>query len=352
MEYRRLKDVALKDFVGDRVFLTFLARNIQVRLQKDNVTKYIVLDMCDKDTVVEARLFGAQDYVIELLAEGKVYNAAVDIKPYDRSPSGYSCIIYNIDISNLTYESFVDWSDNIENSRIILENTLQVYYDTIYGKIAYNMIVSNWQKFCVWTAASGMHHTQLGGLIVHTAEVIQTCECLAEQYNLRYGQDFINKALLMCAACIHDIGKIHELNVEVTSGKTEYSDESYLETHIMRVLSDIDIMAYKLGFGRQSYLPPDSDDEEDGVKSEETLQYEVECVKLLKHCVAAHHGKLEYGSPILSSIPEAFILHLADNLSASMFRYKKALKEGNRTSSQWAADGKLKYYIESSKLSE
>ena len=39
----------------------------------------------------------------------------------------------------------------------------------------------------------------------------------------------------------------------------------------------------------------------------------------LEHCILAHHGKLEYGSPKIPSLTEAIILSTADNLDAKVF---------------------------------
>ncbi len=42
-------------------------------------------------------------------------------------------------------------------------------------------------------------------------------------------------------------------------------------------------------------------------------------VDLLQHMVLAHHGTLEFGSPRLPAIPEAFVLHYLDNLDAKVW---------------------------------
>ena len=38
----------------------------------------------------------------------------------------------------------------------------------------------------------------------------------------------------------------------------------------------------------------------------------------LKHCILAHHGELEYGSPKKPALVEALALNLADNTDAKM----------------------------------
>jgi hypothetical protein len=45
----------------------------------------------------------------------------------------------------------------------------------------------------------------------------------------------------------------------------------------------------------------------------------------LKHCILAHHGELEYGSPKKPALVEALCLSFADNLDAKMETMKELL---------------------------
>lgn len=350
MEYIRLSEADLKNKVGNRVFVQFLARDVSVRLQKDKVTKFISFNMVDKDTVIEAKLFGAKERDIETIKEGVVYNAAIDIKEYDKAPSGISCLLYNYDLSNEQPESFVDWAEDLDQCQKIIEDILPYIIETYYGKIAYPILAENWAKFARWTAASNQHHTRLGELLVHTSEVVALSDELADYFNEKYGDSFINKPLLLSAAMIHDLEKINELDVNTNSGKTEYSTRSVLSTHIMDILADVDIQAYKLGLGRQITEENEVGEDED-TKTEEQLADEKESIDLLKHCLAAHHGKLEYGSPIVPSIPEAHLLNMADCLSADMYRFNKVMKEldPGKMSSVWASGTYRNTYKDSTK---
>lgn len=350
MEYIRLSEADLKGNINNRVFLTFLARDVSVRLQKDKVTKFVNFNMADKDTIVEARIFGASDDAIALVQEGKVYNAAVDVKPYDKSPSGYSCIIYNMDFANDAPESFVNWAENLDQAQKAIENILPDIINTYYGQIAYPILVNNWDKFARWTAATNQHHTRLGELLVHTSEVMQISDDLADFFNEVYGPEFINKPLLLSAAMLHDLEKVQELDVNTSSGKVEYSKHAVLSTHIMDILTDVDIQAYKMKLGQQVTVVNEIGEEE-GTKTQEQLDEEKEAVALLKHCLAAHHGKLEYGSPILACVPEAALLNIADNLSADMYRFNRSMKElePGDSVSVWANGGYKSTYKDSTK---
>lgn len=351
MEYRRLSKIDLSSRVGDRVGLEFMARNVKVGVQKDKITRFIVFDMVDKDISSQARLFGATDEDIKSLVEGGVYRAAVDIKVWDKSSTGYSCILYNYEPSNTPAQHFADWADGLEESRKAIEDMLAECMPTVYGQIAYHIIIKYWQRFAIWTAATSMHHNQLGGLLTHTAEVIELADQISTYFNNKYSDNFINKPLLLCSCALHDIGKTLELEVDPLSGKTEYGVHSMLSTHIMDILSEVEIQAYEIGIGQREV------EDENGniqVKSDEDVEDEIEALLLLKHCLAAHHGKLEFGSPITPSIPEAIILNMMDNLSAEMFKQHKVIKslspgEGN---TKWVGGAPVSYYKDTTKIDE
>lgn len=350
VRYVRLKDINLQENINNRVFIQFLARDVSVRNQKDGVKKYINLNMVDGDIVVEARIFDVNDNLIDSIVSGKVYNAAVDVKPYDKSSTGYSCIIYNIEEANVPPEYFAKWAEGLNECKEELEDILHEIIETIYGKIAYKILISKWNKFASWTAAKNQHHTELGGLMVHTVAVAKMADILADYFNDKYGPDFINKPLLLSAAIIHDIGKVEELCVDTRSGSVKYSDTACLSSHIMNTLADIERVAYQLGIGVQQYTINEIDEEEP-IKSDEQLNIEREAVLLLKHCVAAHHGQREWGSPVVPATPEAYLLHKLDEIDAEMYKYNRSFKnlENGHSLSEWVNNDIKSVYKEISK---
>lgn len=351
MEYTRLRDVKLEDKISQRVFICFVLRNKVVREQRDGVTKFVTFDMVDREKAVDAKIFGVDDKMLEILTEGCVYNAAVDVKPYAKSKTGYSCIIYNIEKSDLSPESFADWASDLDGQAKIVQTAIEDTIETYYGKIAYAVLLRYWGKFSRWQAASGQHHTQLGGLITHTAEVVHQCEILADYYNYKYGDTFINKPLLLQAALLHDVCKCDELEVDVQSGQTKYSTYATLQTHIMGILEVVAVEAFNQKIGYQVQKTDDITGEEIPLKQDEQLEEEIEAVKLLQHVLAAHHGKLEFGSPITPNTPEAYILNVADELSAVMYKFNREFSEIEPGTAQTKWNGTMtSYYKDQTKL--
>ena len=60
----------------------------------------------------------------------------------------------------------------------------------------------------------------------------------------------------------------------------------------------------------------------------------------LKHCVLAHHGEYEYGSPKKPAIIEALALHYADNTDAKIQTMKELLNS-NAGNNDWLGFNRL-----------
>ena len=60
----------------------------------------------------------------------------------------------------------------------------------------------------------------------------------------------------------------------------------------------------------------------------------------LIHCILSHHGSLEFGSPKMPALMEAFALSLADNMDAKMETFTELL-EVNEGRTDWLGYNKL-----------
>lgn len=135
------------------------------------------------------------------------------------------------------------------------------------------------------SAAKSVHHGFIGGLLEHTLSVTNMCNFYCTQYPV------LNRDLLISVAMLHDIGKVKELSL---FPENSFTDEGQMLGHI--------VIGYEMVSERISKI--------DGFP--EKLANEV------KHCILAHHGELEYGSPKKPAIVEAIALNFADNTDAKM----------------------------------
>ena len=151
------------------------------------------------------------------------------------------------------------------------------------------------------SAAKSVHHGFVGGLLEHTLSVVKLCDFYADQY------DYLNRDLLITAAMFHDIGKTKELSAFPAN---DYTDGGQLLGHIV-----IGVELVGLGIRRIPDFP-------------KRLASE------LKHCIVAHHGELEYGSPKKPALAEAAALNFADNTDARMETFREILM-GTATTDEW-----------------
>ena len=162
------------------------------------------------------------------------------------------------------------------------------------------------KSFCEHSAAKSIHHSFVGGLLEHTLSVVRLCDYLVKHYPQ------LNGDLLIAAAMLHDIGKTRELSLFPLN---EYTDDGQLLGHIVIGAEMIHDHASEIeGF------PP-------------VLESE------LKHCILAHHGEYEFGSPKKPAIIEAAALNMADNLDAKLETLTEILGEGAKD--EWIGYNKL-----------
>ena len=182
---------------------------------------------------------------------------------------------------------------------------LKTRFNTHYGSITNpelkavlsNIVKPKYKEFLIWPAAEKMHHDVKYGLLYHTVEILDICEALCELPNYKTN---VNKELLKVGAMLHDVGKITEYSMqEDGSGKLT---KQMLKGHLVITSQEL-FHLFKSGI------------------ISEALELE------LSHLVLSHHGKHEYGSPVIPATLEAFILHTADVLSARTYAY---LYEGSQ----------------------
>lgn len=162
------------------------------------------------------------------------------------------------------------------------------------------------KKFKAHSAAKSVHHGFSGGLLEHTLSVVKFCEYMAGAYPI------LNRDLLYAAAVCHDIGKTKELS---PFPENDYTDDGQLLGHIVIGVEMIsDAVRTIPGFP-------------------ETLASE------LKHCIIAHHGELEYGSPKKPALAEALALNFADCTDAKMQTLTEIFKDKN--SNDWLGYNRL-----------
>ena len=146
------------------------------------------------------------------------------------------------------------------------------------------------------SAAKTVHHGFAGGLLEHTLSVVKFCEYMVGAYPI------LNKDLLYASAICHDIGKTKELS---TFPENDYTDDGQLLGHI---IIGVEMMS-------------------DAIRT--IPGFPEKLASELKHCIVAHHGELEYGSPKKPALAEALALNFADCTDAKMQTLTEIFKDKN-----------------------
>ena len=220
--------------------------------------------------------------VLSLLVDPIIYKGQMQLKIIDfdelKGPIDQKELIINPPVSTTELEtelhSFISEIQDQEIRTIVTE-ILQNYYD----------------QFLYHPAAKSNHHEYASGLLHHEVSMLKLAKAIIVLY------PEIQKDLLYGGIILHDLGKIKELSGPIT---TEYTTAGKLLGHISIIQTDIIEVAKK-------------------------HQITEEKVMLLQHMVLAHHGKYEYGSPVLPHTLEAEVLYLIDNMDSRIHMIIKAL---------------------------
>ena len=153
-----------------------------------------------------------------------------------------------------------------------------------------------WNEFKTWPAAVSLHHAYVGGLLEHSLSVAAGARDLAKHYNAQ-GLD-VDLSLVIAGGLLHDIGKL----------------EAYVLTPIPQMTVPGNVADHiVLGYHRFMTLAG-----EEGLDSDAALA--------LGHIIVSHHGRREYGSPVLPATPEAMIVSAADDLDFKVFYWRSQIE--------------------------
>jgi 3'-5' exoribonuclease len=150
------------------------------------------------------------------------------------------------------------------------------------------------KAFTQASATQTRQYNYTGGLLVHTVHVAKLALALTKVY------PHLKSDLLLTSALLHDVGKIYD----------SQSQQTLLQGHLMQTYSLV---------------------------HERTKSMVEEKRNALLHCILAHHGKKEWGSPVNPMIPEAFALHALDKMDMQIPAVIQAI-QGQELTSEFHKD--------------
>ena len=281
---------------------------------------------CGKHVVCEKPMVANSEQVKELFAQArKVGCFLMEAEktdycscPNKKCPIHGNCF-YCVQIhrghgGHLPYCMFEMVNERLAGLASLTEGTLKSYMSSLQNvylkKLLHAFFVEDEEFVKVFkysSAAKAVHHGFVGGLLEHTLSVVKMCDYFAANYPV------LNRDLLLTAAIFHDIGKTEELSA---FPENDYTDDGQLLGHIV-------IGAEMVG-ERIRKIPG----------------FPAKTANELKHCILAHHGELEYGSPKKPALIEAAALNFADNTDAKLETMREML-ENNNSDSEWLGYNRL-----------
>ncbi|MBO4398359.1 MAG: HD domain-containing protein [Bacteroidaceae bacterium] len=166
------------------------------------------------------------------------------------------------------------WDETINNllafcTNESLKNIIKRFADILFD------------PYSKYPAATNVHHAFKGGLLNHTYQMLHLLEGMYPVLPYK-----VNVERCILAIMFHDYGKVYEYSPE-----GEPTEDMFLLGHIY-------ISAHKLH----------NELEKEGIAAKE--------IKRIIHCILAHHGQREFGSPVVPCSQEAMIVTFIDNISA------------------------------------
>lgn len=292
-----LKDVQKNCTVAGELLIS------QASIRKTKTGKdYLDCTLTDGRSTINAKMWDTSE-----VPTGPVVHIEAIVTEFNNT---LQLTLTSCEMSDVTIEQFAPTRGyNLDAAYTYLVNMANTLEEGGCKAFVDELFFNNEEALFKATAAVGMHHVQAGGLIQHTYEVVnyavQICEAQEQQ-----GLSLINKSLLIAGAMLHDIGKLVTYQCNEQTSQFEMTMQGKFYEHI---IAGIQMVA----------------------ASDAASKYP-QIALLLEHIIAAHHGKLEYGSPVVPCMVEAMVINFADELSAKTDMILKALEDKPETA-QWTA---------------
>ncbi len=300
----------IKDYKdGDRVFDIYLCKHKLSAMTK-NGKPYESLILQDKTGTVDAKIWDPNSAGIA------DFDTLDYIEVYGEVTSFQGALQVNVKRIRKCQEDEFDPVDYLPVSKYPIEGMYQEllgYINKVENKYLKELLNSFFVEdtefinaFKKSSAAKTVHHGFVGGLLQHTLSVVKLCDYYCTAY------ERLNKDLLITAAICHDIGKIKEIS---PFPQNDYTDAGQFLGHIV--------------IGTEMV----------GEKIRHIQGFPAILEGEIKHCILAHHGEYEFGSPKKPAIMEAVALNFADNTDAKMQTFTELLD--NTTETGWLGFNRL-----------
>lgn len=273
---------------GDRIDDSFLVKSVRQGETKAG-KPYLILTLMDRSGEIAGPIWDNVERFHSICQPGNVVFVRGSIGSFQGNLQLKVDDVVTVGEVGVDMGCFLPCSPkNREDMAFELQKIVHSVEDSFYRKL----LLKFFKKGSVWTtfqnapAAKGIHHAYVGGLLEHSLSVAQLAENMASHY------EGIDRSLLLTGALLHDIGKLHELSYN--RGVIDYTDSGRLKGHIVIGCEMV------------------------GEEGRSIRDFSEERIQQLQHLIVSHHGKQEFGSPVVPMTVEALLLSFLDDLDAKM----------------------------------
>lgn len=177
-----------------------------------------------------------------------------------------------------------------------LRETVDGLEDADYHAICEEMLSVYGRQFRLIPAAKSVHHGFVGGLLMHTANMMRAACFYAELYPA------VDRSLLLTGTLLHDFCKCEEFLTSPLGLVSEYSLKGQLLGHLVLGAEAVAKAAEKLGIPEEKSI-------------------------LLQHMILSHHGEPEFGAAVRPMCIESELLSYLDLIDSRMEIYTETMEE-------------------------
>ena len=292
---RFIQDLRENDFIKNEIYL---CKSKQLLTGKSG-KNYVSMILQDKTGTIDAKIWDASSEIGQYEAMDFVHIDARVTSFQDMPQLNISKIYKAREGEYYPEDYFPVTTKDVEVMYREIKDFIASVREQNLRALAEDFFVNNPEfikAFKYHSAAKAVHHSFVGGLLEHTLSVVKLCNYYAASYPI------LNRDILITAALFHDIGKLQELS---TFPENDYTDDGQLLGHIFIGANIVNNHIKKMG------------------------KFPAKLANELIHCILAHHGELEYGSPKKPATAEALALHFADNTDAKLQTITELLASGD-----------------------
>lgn len=236
--------------------------------------------------------------------EGSVVTVTGKITQFKEQLQYNINVIYYLDQSKISPAAFSrrspisdnELEEKFLNLLTLVNPPLNDFLEAVFFK--HNL----WDDFKTFPAAVTIHHAYKAGLLEHSLSVAYLALQIAKHYN--QFKIPVNQDLVIAGGLLHDLGKL----------------QSYSYDSIPQMTLDGNLAGH-IVLGYEKFM---------NIAKIENLNPLL--TKSLAHIILSHHGKLDFGSPVPPTMPEAMIINSADDLDFKLNYWRSQIENLNTQS--------------------